>query len=599
MALWLFELRFRRKIGGMTNRDIAAAFEQIADLLEFQAANPFRVRAYRKGARKVQDYPEPLANLVAEDRALTDLEGIGKDLAEKIKTLVETGSLPMLDDLKSQLPESVLGLLRVPGLGPKKAAVLHKELGLVSLDMLRAACEADQVSGLKGFGKKTQETLMAGITLAEQATDRIYWKAADEIVGELRAYLQAEASVRQLEPAGSYRRGKETVGDLDFLVDSDDPTAVMDRLGEFPSVAEVIARGDTKMSVRLNSNLQVDLRVVPSESFGAALQYFTGSKEHNVVLRGLAKQRRLRVNEWGVFRETKGDEDDSPTRGERVAGATEKEVYAALNLPWFPPELREARGEFEAASGDGLPDLIEVSDLRGDLHMHTTATDGKATLLEMADAARERGLEYIAITDHSKRVSMANGLDADRLREQWVAVDELNEELSDLVILKGIECDILEAGGMDLPDDVLAEGDWVIASLHYGQNQPREQIMKRLLGAIEHPSVTIIAHPTGRLINRREAYDVDVDELIAAAAEHGKLLELNANPARLDLDDAHSAAAKRAGVSIVISSDAHSTAGMDVLKYGVLQARRAGLTKGDVANTLPWKKFRKLLRNGS
>ncbi|MEM6330372.1 MAG: DNA polymerase/3'-5' exonuclease PolX [Planctomycetota bacterium] len=470
--------------------------------------------------------------------------------------------------------------------------------------MLREACKAGKVQGLKGFGKKTEETLLAGIALAERANDRIYWRDADGVVQQVLDHLRGADAIKQVQPAGSYRRGRETIGDLDFLVDSTDAASVMDHLAAYPDVAEVIARGDTKMSVRLKSDLQVDLRVVPSESFGAALQYFTGSKEHNVVLRGMAKQRGLRVNEWGVFRDAGDGEGSeaggesggaSPTRGERVAGATEQDVYAALGLPWFPPELREARHEFDAAERGGLPELIEVGALRGDLHMHTTATDGKATLREMADAARERGLEYIAITDHSQRVSMAGGLDPARLRQQWRAIDELNAELDGLVVLKGIECDILEAGGMDLPDDVLAEADWVIASLHYGQNQPRSQIMDRLLGAVEHPSVRIVAHPTGRLINRREAYEVDIDQLIAAAASSGTALELNANPMRLDLNDQHCAAAKRAGVPIVISSDAHSTAGLGVLRYGVLQARRAGLTPGDVANTLPLEEFRKRL----
>ncbi|MEM9186849.1 MAG: DNA polymerase/3'-5' exonuclease PolX [Planctomycetota bacterium] len=581
----------------MTNRDIAAVFEQVADLLEFQAANPFRVRAYRNGARKVGDHPEPLASLVDSGEQLTKLDGIGKDLAEKITTLASTGSLPMLEELKADLPDTVLGLLRVPGLGPKKAAVLHKQLGIVSLEMLRAACEAGKVRELKGFAKKTEETLLSGIALAERASDRIYWRDADEIVRALTNHLAGAAGVRQLEPAGSYRRGKETVGDLDLLVDSDDPAPVMDRLAEFDGVAEVLARGDTKMSVRLASNLQVDLRVVPTASFGAALQYFTGSKEHNVVLRSRAKDRGLRLNEWGVFRDEGGEPGDSPTRGEQLAGATEADVYATLELPCFPPELREARHEFHSAEAGDLPKLLEAGDLRGDLHMHTTATDGKATLREMADAAAAFGLEYIAITDHSQRVSMAGGLTPQRLREQWRAIDQLRGEYAGLAILKGIECDILEAGGMDLPDDVLAEADWVIASLHYGQNQPRQQIMDRLLGAIEHASVSIIAHPTGRLINRRGPYDVDVDQLIAAAAEQGKLLELNANPARLDLDDTHCAAAKRSGVPIVISSDAHSTQGLGVMRYGVLQARRAGLTKADVANTLSWPDFQaKVLR---
>ncbi|MCA9239542.1 MAG: DNA polymerase/3'-5' exonuclease PolX [Planctomycetales bacterium] len=575
----------------MTNREIADVFDQVADLLEFQNANPFRVRAYRNGARKLKDLSEPLTQLVADGADLTELDGIGKDLADKIATLATSGSLPMLEELKQAVPESVLPMLRVPGLGPKKAAALHKELGVASLDMLRAACEAGKVRDLKGFGQKTEQTILAGIGLAERATDRIYWATADEIVQDILAHLRVCKQVKQLEAAGSYRRGKETVGDIDLLVDSTDASAVMDRLGEYPGVTEVIARGDTKMSVRLDSDLQVDLRVVPPESFGAAMQYFTGSKEHNVVVRGLAKQQGLKVNEWGVFRV-----DDRGEQGERVAGRTEAEVYKSLGLPLFPPEIREARGEFDMAKQGKLPKLVELSDLRGDLHMHTSATDGKATLREMIEAAIECGHEYIAITDHSKRVSMAGGLDAQRLRAQWREIDELREEYDSLTILKGIECDILEAGGMDLDDEVLAEADWVIASLHYGQKQPRAKIMQRLLGAVEHPSVSIIAHPTGRLINRRDPYDVGVKELIDAAAANGKLLELNANPARLDLDDAHCAMAKEAGVPIVISSDAHSTAGLDVLRYGVLQARRGGLTSKDVANTLDWKSLSKLLR---
>ncbi|MEQ8848603.1 DNA polymerase/3'-5' exonuclease PolX [Botrimarina sp.] len=576
----------------MTNREIAAALDEVADLLEFQAANPFRVRAYRNGARRVGDASQSLLAVVEESgpAALTEIDGVGKDLAEKIAELATTGSLAMLDELREQVPPGVLKLMRVPGLGPKKAAAIHKELGVATLDQLKAACEAEKVRGLKGFGKKTEETILAGIAHAEKAGERTRWADADAVVGRLLQHMDGCPAIRRREPAGSYRRGKETVGDLDLLVDVGpetgpremDPGAVaqaMDRFGDFEGVAEVIARGDTKMSVRMDGGLQIDLRCVPTESFGAALQYFTGSKEHNVEMRGRARVKGLKVSEWGVF---KGESD------ERVAGETEEEVYAALGLPLFPPELREHRREFEWAEEGELPRLIELGDLRGDLHMHTSATDGKATLREMVAAARERGLEYIAITDHSKRVTMASGLDAARLREQWKEVDRVNEELAvegaEFRVLKGIECDILESGGMDLDDDVLAEADWVIASLHYGQNQPRAKIMERLLFAVEHPSVSIIAHPTGRLIGRRPPYEVAVDELIAAAAEHGKLLELNANPMRLDLDDIHCAAAKEAGVPIVISSDAHSPAGLDVLRYGVLQARRAGLTREDVAN---------------
>lgn len=578
----------------MTNREIAAALEMVADLLEFQGANPFRLRAYRNGSRKVRDLPQPLVGVVESSGAdsLTQFDGIGKDLAQKIGELATTGRLAMLDELLKQIPEGVLALLRVPGLGPKKAAVINQELGVESLDGLRSACEAGKVQALKGFGKKTEETILAGIELAQNAGKRTRWADADEIVERLLRHMEPCESIRRMSPAGSYRRGKETVGDLDLLVDIGQVAApeaiesVMDHLGQFEGVSEVIARGETKMSVRLDSGLQIDLRAVPTESFGAALQYFTGSKEHNVEVRGRAKSLGLKVNEWGVFRV-----DEEGESRERVAGDSEEAVYKALGLPCFPPELREARREFQQAEQGELPGLITADDLRGDLHMHTTATDGKATLREMVAAARAHGLEYIAITDHSQRVSMAHGLDAVRLREQWSEIDRVNQELDEegatFRVLKGIECDILEAGGMDLDDEVLAEADWVIASLHYGQNQPRAKIMQRLLGAVEHPSVSIVAHPTGRLIGRRAPYDVEVSELIDAAAEHGKLLELNSNPARLDLDDVHCAAAKEQGVPIVISSDAHNVEGLGVTRYGILQARRAGLTAHDVANTKP------------
>lgn len=605
----------------MNNRDVAALFDEIADLLEFQDANPFRVRAYRNAARRINDLPEPLTKIAADPgRQLTDIDGIGKDLAQKIGEVLDTGSIGMLDELRSAIPGGVLAMVRIPGMGPKKAAALHKELGITSLDMLRAACEADEVASLKGFGKKTQEKILAGIDTAANAAARVYWAHADEIVQELLTHMRQLKDIRQMEVAGSYRRGRETIGDLDLLVDADDANAVMDQLGRFEEMSTVIGRGDTKMSIRLGSGLQIDLRVVPAKSFGAALQYFTGSKDHNVMLRGMAKDRGLRINEYGVFRvgakpqaagergkkgkvvdgsDAEAEVDDvdfrDPDSPNFVAGRTEEEVYAAMELPWFPPEIREAREEFAWAEEGKLPKLVELTDLQGDLHMHTTESDGKASLREMVVAAIERGLKYIAVTDHSPRVSMANGLNPTRLRKQWSEIDKLNSEFTDFTILKGIECDILEKGGMDLPDEVLAEADWVIASVHYGQQQPSEQITDRILGAIENPYVSIIAHPTGRLIGRRDPYAVDLEAVFAAAAQHGKFLEINANPARLDLDDVACAAAKRHGIPIVISSDAHSIKGLDVLRYGVLQARRGGLTAKDVANTLPWAKMRKLI----
>jgi DNA polymerase (family X) len=586
---------------GMTNRDIAVAFDEVADLLEFQNANPFRVRAYRNAARRIGDMAEPIAQIaLAPDRELTELEGIGKDLAEKIAQLVATGSMPMLEELRSQIPAGVLTLIRVPGLGPKKAATLFNELKIASLDMLKAACEADQVQSLKGFGKKTQDKILAGIAFAAQADVRMYWAEADLIVQELIAYMKKLPGLRRIEAAGSYRRGRETIGDIDLLADAADANEAMDHLANFGGGAELIGRGDTKLSVRLARGVQVDLRIVPTESFGAALQYFTGSKDHNVVLRGMAKDRGLKINEYGVFRVAAEPSENAPpdTSWESpnfVAGRTEEDVYATLGLPCFPPEMREARQEFEWAEKGELPNLISLRDLVGDLHMHTTASDGKGSLREMVDAARMRGFKYIAITDHSKRVSMANGLDPARLRQQWEEIDKLNRELDGFKILKGIECDILEQGGMDLPNDVLAEGDWVIASVHYGQQQPREQITERILGAIENPHVTIVAHPTGRLINRREAYEVDLEAVFTAAAKHGKFLELNANPARLDLNDIACAAAKRFGIPIAINSDAHSTTGFEVLRYGILQARRAGLTAADVVNTRPWTQIKQMI----
>jgi len=568
----------------MNNAQIAAVFDEMADILEFQGANPFRVRAYRNAARTIGDLGEPLEKLVNEARALTEIAGIGKDLAEKIGSLLATGELKQWRELREQVPAGVLALLRVPGMGPKKAAALHRELGIQNLDMLRAACEQQKVRELKGFGAKTEEQILKGLDFAASAGVRFMWAQADAIAQALRTHLLACKSIEKLELAGSYRRGRETVGDLDILVTSSDHTEVMDRFAAFDSVDDILARGDTKMSVRLLNGLQVDLRVVPGESFGAALQYFTGSKEHNVILRGRAKAAGLKINEWGVFR---GDE--------RVGGATEEEVYASLGLPWIPPELREARREFQWADEGKLPELITVDDLRGDLHMHTTATDGKATLEEMVAAAQANGLKYIAITDHSKRVTMAGGLDGPRLMKQWEEIDRLNERLSGFTVLKGVEVDILERGGLDLDDDVLSHADWVVASLHYGQSQPREQITRRIVEALENPYVCAIGHPTGRLINARDRYDVDLEAVFAAAKKHNKCLELNCAPQRLDLDDVACGTARDYSIPIVISTDAHSIESLGNLRYGVLQARRAGLTKADVANTRTWPQLKKLL----
>ena len=572
----------------MTNAEIAAAFDQVADLLEFQGANPFRVRAYRQAARILGDLSEQVEQILADpQRKLTEIEGIGKDLAEKIATLQATGKLPMLEELRAQVPQSVLAILRVPGLGPKRAAALFHELHVATLDDLREACRQHRVRDLKGFGEKTETAILGGLEIAAQADVRTLWADADQVVRQLLAHLDACPAIVKREVAGSYRRGKETVGDLDILVVARPPAAAMDCLAVVPGLSAVLARGETKMSVRLDSGLQVDLRVVPEESFGAALQYFTGSQAHNIVLRGMAKSRGLRINEYGVFR------GDQP-----IAGKTEEEVYGALDLPWIPPELREARQEFEEAAAGKLPELIELDQVRGDLHTHSTWSDGTATIEEMVQAARQRGLKYIAMTDHSKRVTMAGGLDASKLRRQWAEIDKINARLRGFTLLKGIEVDILERGGLDLPDDVLAQADWVLASVHYGQRQSREQITRRVLGALENPHVCAIAHPTGRLINERKAYEIDLDAVLRAARDQGKMMELNANPRRLDLDDVACLVAKNYGVPIVISTDSHSINGFDALRYGILQARRGGLTKKDVANTRTWPQLKKMLGAG-
>jgi DNA polymerase (family X) len=574
----------------MTNSQIADVFEHMADLLEFQGENPFRVRAYRNGARAIRNLGESVAAIVdADPKRLLGIDGVGKAVAEKCEVLVRTGELPQLKKLQDQIPDSVLSIMRIPGMGPKKTSALYHELGIATLDELKQACEQGRIRSLKGFGKKTEEAILSGIELAAVAGQRIYWAKADEIVAELRAHLKESGDLRQLEFAGSYRRGRETVGDLDVLAVAAEAGPVMDHFARFSGTTAVLARGDTKMSIRLSTGLQIDLRIVPSESFGAALQYFTGSKEHNVVLRGRAKQRGLKINEYGVYR-IDGD------RELYVAGETEEDVYAALDLPWFPPELREARHEFAWADAGELPELVQLTDIQGDLHAHTDETDGHASLEEMAEAAQARGWKYLAITDHSQRVSMANGLDPQRLLDQWRRIDQWNAQASgDFILLKGIECDILEKGGLDLPDEVLAQADWVLASIHYGQRQPREQITARVLQAIQNPHVSAVAHPTGRLINQRPPYEIDMDAVFAAAKQYGKMLELNANPMRLDLDDVHLAAAKSHGIPIVINTDAHSSDSLGLMRYGILQARRGGLTRADVANTRPWQKVKRML----
>jgi DNA polymerase (family 10) len=570
----------------MENLEVAQVFEEVADLLEIQGANPFRVRAYRNAARTIRDLSEALADVCGNpDRKLEEFAGIGRDLAEKIRTILGSGDLPLRQELRGQVPAGVRDLLNVPGLGPKRALILHQKLAIGSIDELRQAAQENRVQGLAGFGVKTEEKILAALDNLEQSGQRVLLAEAKVYADAVIRYLRETPGLAQLAAAGSYRRCSETIGDLDLLVTCERAAEAMDRLAQYSGIASVLARGETKMTVRLKNSLQMDLRVVPDDSYGAALQYFTGSKAHNILVRRRAQERGLKINEYGVFEGKKS-----------VAGRTEEEVYAAIGLSWIPPELREARGEIEWALQNRLPHLLELKDLRGDLHMHTTATDGRASIEEMIEAAKKRGYEYIAITDHSKRVTMARGLDSRRLREHWKSIDQAAASVKGITVLKGVEVDILENGKLDLPDDVLKEADWVVASLHYGQNQPREKITERILNAVRCPYVSAIGHPTGRLIGKRKGYAVDMDAVMKAAAEKGCMLELNGQPSRLDLDDVALIAARERGIPIVINTDAHAVEELGVMEFGVYQARRAGLEPKHVANTRTLTELRKLIR---
>ena len=572
----------------MQNPDIARLFDEVADLLEIQDANPFRVRAYRNAARTIRDFPEPLADLVhAGAKDLTEIPGIGDDLAEKITAIVTQGELPLHQQLARKLPAGLLDLLRIPGLGPKRVKLLYKQLKVKSAADLATALKKGKVQKLKGFGPKMEEKIRAGLGQAQVTERRMLLNEAETQAQAIVAYLRAGGGVRQIEVAGSYRRRRETIGDLDVLVTSAESAKVMDRFVGYEEVAQVISKGETRATVKLRGGLQVDLRAVEPAAYGAALQYFTGSKAHNVELRKIAQEHGYKLNEYGLFKGTR-----------RVAGRTEEEIYAKLGLDWMPPELREARGEIALAREHRLPHLVELKDIRADLQMHTSATDGKGTIDEMAHAARALGYQYIAITDHSKRVTMALGLDAKRLREQWKAIDAWNAANAGFTVLKSVELDILENGKLDLPDDVLAEADYVVATVHYGITQSEQQLTRRLVGAAEHPYVDAIGHPTGRLLGKREPYRLDFEALTRACVAAGCLLELNGHPERMDLPDTLAAAAKQHGARFVLSTDSHQPGNLAFMKYAVDLARRAGLEAGDVLNTRPLAEFKAGLKRG-
>lgn len=567
------------------NADVAAVFDELADLLEIEGANPFRIRAYRNAARMLRDLPGEVEKMVADGKDLTELPGIGDDLAAKIKEIVETGTVVTLEEHRKKIPATLTDLLKIPGIGPKRVKALYHDLGVKTVEQLKKAAQDGRVRKLQGFGEKTERHILDQLQVRTSEEKRFKLSIAAQYAEGLMTYLKKSPGVKRVVAAGSYRRAKETIGDLDILVTASPDSPVMDRLVSYPEVQEVMAKGATKASVRLACALQVDVRVVPEESYGAALQYFTGSKAHNVALRQAALQRGLKINEYGVF---KG--------GRSVAGTTEESVYEAVGLPWIPPELRENRGELDAARVGCLPQLVELSDLKGDLHAHTKATDGRNSLKEMAEAARAHGLEYLAITEHSKRLTMAKGLDSRRLLEQFEEIDRLNGTLSGITLLKGIEVDILEDGSLDLPDEDLGRLDLVVGAVHSHFRLSREKQTERIMRAMDRPYFTILAHPSGRLIDERAPYEVDMPRLIGHARERGCFLELNAHPIRLDLADVECQTAKELGVMISINSDAHTVVDFENLRYGIGQARRGWLEKHDVLNSRPLRSLRALLK---
>jgi DNA polymerase (family 10) len=570
----------------MQNADIARLLGDVADLLEISAGNPFKVRAYRNAARTVADHPDPIGELVkGGDFDLTDLPGIGGGIAKEITALVETGTLPQRQQLVAQIPPGLLDLLHIPGLGPKRVKLFYDELKVNSVADLKDALEKGRIAKLPGFGPKLLEKLREGVAGAESRTGpkRIVLHEAEQYARAIVEYLKAGGGIAEIDVAGSFRRRKETIGDLDIVVSGANAPALIERFGKFGDVTHVASQGDTRSTVRLSGGLQVDLRVVEPGCFGAAMQYFTGSQAHNIELRKIAQAKKLKLNEYGVFRGTKC-----------ISGRTEQDVYAALGLDWIPPEMREDRGEIALAKEHTLPRLVTLEDMRGDLQMHTDASDGKATLAEMVEAARAIGYAYIAITDHSPRTSMAGQSPAE-LRAQWKDIDRLNKGMRGFRILKSVEMDILESGKLDLPDDVLAEADYVVATIHYGLKQSERQLTDRLLAAIGNRWVDAIGHPTGRILPKRPSYPLDFDVVAKAAADAKCLLEINGSE-RLDLPDTLAAAAKSHGARFVLSTDAHNTRELGFMRFAVGMARRAWLTAADILNTRPLPEFLKGLR---
>ncbi|MFB3819723.1 MAG: DNA polymerase/3'-5' exonuclease PolX [Candidatus Methylomirabilales bacterium] len=557
----------------MKNADVARCLNEIADILEIRDENPFRVRAYRRGAQVIEGLTEDLAAIQARGELLA-IPGIGKDLAGKIQECLACGQIAYLEELRQLVPAGVVELMRIPGLGPKTAKLLHERMGVDSVDALEALAREGKLAGLPGIKAKTEENILKGIRVWRSGRERMPIGNALPVAEMLAAHLGTVPGVRQIAVAGSLRRMRETVKDIDVLVVSDAPAAVMAAFVGYAGVAEVLAQGETKSSVRLR-DIQVDLRVVEPEAFGAALQYFTGSKQHNIRVRELAQRRGLKLSEYGVFDEAE----------RRVAGATEAEVYQAVGLPWIPPELREDAGEIEAAQQGRLPALVRLEDMRGDLQMHSTWSDGRPSVAELAEAGRAKGYSYIALTDHSKSATIARGMPEERVLQMLEDVAAVNARMTGFRVFAGCEVDIRADGGLDYADDLLARLDLVQISVHSRFKMSREEMTARIVKAVQHPLVHVLGHPTGRLLGERAAYEVDLEAILGAARAAGIAIEINASPQRLDLSDLAARRAKELGIPIVISTDAHAVGQLDWMRFGVAVARRAWLAPSDVLNT--------------
>ncbi len=566
----------------MQKQQVAAILDEIGTLLELQGENSFRCNTYHNGARIVEQLDVELADLIAQDQ-LGEVRGIGDSLKEKITTLVTTGHLPFYDDLRKKTPAGLFDMLKVGGLGPKKAKALWQDLGIDSLDKLKAACERGEVAALKGFGAKTQQKILEGIEFIQLTGNRVRIDQALPLALALIATLKKLPGIQRLELCGSLRRRRETIKDIDVLVSSTDPAPIMQAFVSLPDVVQVTGHGDTKSSVVFNVGsaahpqyINADLRVIPDDIFAFALHHFTGSKEHNVAMRSRAQGMGLKLSEYGLVGENKD-----------VKCKTEEDIFKALGLSYIPPEMREDTGEVEAAEKGPIPSLIETSDIQGVFHNHSTYSDGANTLEEMALAAKKLGLKYFGIGDHSQSLTVANGLTPDRVKKQQAEIDALNARLKGIHIFKGTECDILADGAMDFADDVLATFDYVVASVHSYFNQTKEEMTARIIKALRNPYVTMLGHATGRLLLRRDGYQVDLEAVLQEAAKLGKMIEINAQPSRLDLDWIHCKRAKALGIKLVINPDAHSTDDLGLFPFGIDVARRGWLEKENVFNTLP------------